>query len=342
MNTAPPIAATAVITGASGLVGGNLAALLVADGVKVRAAKRAGSRIDHLRDLDIEWVDADLGDGDALTRAFTGAHVVFHCAAVPSQTRRLEGPHRQANVDGSKRVVAAVKRAGAGRLVHVSSVVTCAIAKDGAPDVVESDPWNFADYGLDEIYAVTKREAELAVLASDVDMVVVNPGLMFGPRDAKPSSGRLIMEVSAGRVPGSTSGSTCIVDVRDVCRGMIAAWRQGKRGERYILGGPNVSYAELFALIAKELGRKPPRLALPDALVKASGVFGDLVERVTGREITLNSAVTSYAVCAGYRFSSDKAKRELGYTVSPVDVAIREAIAWFRARGMLPPAATSR
>lgn len=331
----------AAITGASGLVGGNLAAILLGEGVKVRASKRGSSRIDHLKHLDIEWVDAGL-DATELTRPFAGADVVFHCAAIPTQTRKADGPHRDANVKGTQAVIDAVRAAKVARLVHTSSVVACAIAAKGAPDVSEDAPWNFADYGLgDDVYAVTKREAERLVLGAEkrneIDAVVVNPGLMFGPLDAKPSSARMILELASGRIFGSTSGTTNVVDVRDVCRGMIAAWRKGRAGERYILGGDNLTYDALFAIIASELGRKPPRFTFPDAVVRLSGRLGDLGERVLGKELDLNSAVTTYAVCEGYRFSSEKAKRELGYTLSPICDAIREAIAWQRARGTLPP-----
>lgn len=331
--------ATAVITGASGLVGGNLAALLLAEGVAVRGTRRSSTRIEHLADLAIQWIDAPL-EVEALARAFAGADVVFHCAALATQTRRLDGGHRATNVDGTRQVIEAVRRTAGARLVHCSSVVTCAIAKPGGRDVTEDDAWNFAAHGLDEIYAVSKRDAELAVLAAvasgALDAVVVNPGLMFGPRDAKPSGGRMILELASGRMVGSTSGTGCFVDVRDVCRGMIAAWRRGKAGERYILGGANLSYAQVFALICEELGKRPPP-ALPDVGVRLAGRAGDLLERLMGSErMPLNSAVTTYGTCQGYRFSSAKAARELGYTLSPLRTAVRDAIAWFRQRGTLP------
>ncbi len=331
----------AAITGASGLVGGNLAALLLEEGVRVRATRRATSKTAHLDDLDIEWVEASLEDQDGLARAFDDADVVFHCAAVPTQTRNSDGLHRRANVDGTVHVVDAVKRAGAGRLVHCSSVVTCAIAAPGGPDVGEDAPWNFAEHGLAEAYSESKREAESFVrgatspAAGGVDAVIVNPGTMFGPRDAKPSTGRLILAVAEGRVLAAPSGTSNFVDVRDVCRGMIAAWRKGKTGERYILGGVNLSYIEAFGVIARALGNKPPRFVLPDGLLGLAGKLGDVVERVRHREVDLNSAVTAYAVCKGYRFSSDKAVRELGYTVSPLEDAVRDEIAWLKEHGML-------
>jgi dihydroflavonol-4-reductase len=328
----------AVVTGASGFVGGNLAKLLVDDGVKVRATRRSPASTAHLSDVAIEWVEADLDDEAKLVRAFDGAEVVFHCAGVATQTCFRGGSQRAANVDGTKRVLSAVKRANVARLVHCSSVVTCAIAT-GSADVDEAMPWNYAsvDRGLgDDQYALTKREAERAVIASGVDAVVVNPGTMFGPLDAKPSSGRLITNIAQGRIFAATSGVTSAVDVRDVCRGMIAAWRKGKRGERYILAGLNITYSALFDVIAREVGVRWSGRTLPDLVVRAAGAAGDVVERVLRREMQLNSAVVAYAVCKGYRFSSAKAMRELGYTLTPLDKAVRDAVAWFRERGMLP------
>lgn len=336
----------AAVTGAGGFLGGNLAAQLLDEGIEVTATRRASTRVDHLADLQIRWMEADLtpaagANVDGLARAFDGVDVVFHCAAAASQTRRLEGPHRTANVSGTKAVLAAAKKAGVPRLVHVSSVVTCSIARPGGPDATEDDPWNFPEHGLDDVYAVTKREAEAAVLRPDAgqdaeqDVVVVNPALMLGPRDAKPSSGKLILEIAAGRIVGFPSGANCFVDVRDVCRGMIAAWRQGRRGERYILGGVNISYQDAFTLIAEELGRPPPRVRLPDALVRLTGSLGDLGECLLGRELTLNSSITTYATEANYRFSSQKAMRELGHSLTPLRTTVKDAIAWFRGRGML-------
>src|SRR5690349_2995502 len=111
------------ITGASGLVGGNLAALLVAEGATVRATKRGASRIDHLSDLAIDWHEAGLEDGDVdkLARAFDGCDAVFHCAAIPTQTRKLDGPHRAANSAGTRNVLVAARKAGVGRFIHCSS-----------------------------------------------------------------------------------------------------------------------------------------------------------------------------------------------------------------------------
>jgi dihydroflavonol-4-reductase len=219
--------------------------------------------------------------------------------------------------------------------VHTSSVVAVGLSPDGRP-CDETATWNFDRFGLVDAYAITKHQAEEAVRAAkaQIDAVIVNPTYMFGPRDARPSSGRLIVDVVRGRVPGWTPGYNNFVDVRDVARGMIAAWQRGRRGERYILAGHDMTYREVMQRIADAAGTRPPRLRVPRAAAWLFGKWGDLVER-TGRDPVVNSTQIRYAYTDRFRFRSDRAARELGYQVGPLEPALRDAIAWFRARGML-------
>jgi len=136
------------------------------------------------------------------------------------------------------------------------------------------------------------------------------------------------------RVPGWTPGYNNFVDVRDVARGMIAAWHKGRRGERYILAGHDMTYGDLMRRVAEVAGTRPPRLRVPRAAGWLFGKWGDLVERA-GREPVVNSTQIRYAYTDQFRFKSDKAARELGYQVSPLEPALRDAIAWFRAHAML-------
>ncbi|MCA9523443.1 MAG: NAD-dependent epimerase/dehydratase family protein [Myxococcales bacterium] len=329
----------AVITGASGLLGSNLAIALLAEGYDVCCTKRHTSRIDHLADYPLEWTDADLSDLEALTAAFRGADVVFHCAAAVSMMRHVTPTLRTTNVDGTLNVLEAIRRSGTRRLVHASSVGACAVA-DGDEPVTETDAWNFERHKMDDGYVITKRESQTLVedaARADIDAVIVNPSLMLGPFDPKPSSGRLIVEVVRGSMPGYTGGWNNFVDVRDVCRGMIAAWHKGRRGEAYILGGENLPYRDAMGRIAEIAGVPRPTFRLPRALARIAGWGGDLKQWVTRREATLNSVVIRYAYCTGYRFSSAKAERELGYHSQPIDEAIRDAVEWFRKRGILAP-----
>jgi dihydroflavonol-4-reductase len=324
-----------VITGASGLLGGNLAAELVAGGHRVAATKRATSKVKHLDDLPIEWRDGDLDSIDALTRAFTGADVVFHCAAAVDVKREVSRELTAANVTGTANVLAAVERARVPRLVYTSSVVAVGLSTDGRP-CDETATWNFDTQGLDDGYAITKhRGEELVHAARDrVDVVVVNPTYLFGPRDARPSSGKLIVDIVRRRVPGTTPGYNNFVDVRDVARGMVAAWQRGRRGERYILAGHDMTYREIMHRIAKVAGVPPPRLPVPYPIAWLVGKWGDLVEK-RGKDSLVNSTQIRYAYSDRFRFKSDKAARELGYAISPIEPAIRDALAWFRAHGIL-------
>ena len=324
-----------VVTGASGLLGGNLSAELVAAGHRVAATRRAGTQIKHLADLRIEWLDADLSSTVALTNAFTGADVVFHCAAAVSVRSLVTPELTAANVIGTQNVLDAAVAAKVPRLVHTSSVVAVGLSTNGQP-CDETAEWNFDREGLNDGYAITKHQAEELVRAARdrIDAVIVNPTYMFGPRDAKPSSGKLIVDVVRRRVPGWTPGYNNFVDVRDVARGMIAAWHRGRRGERYILAGHDMTYGDAMAEIARVAGVKPPRFRVPRPAAWLFGRYGDLVER-RGKEPLVNSMQIRYAYSDRFRFKSDKAARELGYTISPLEPAIRDAIAWFRANAIL-------
>jgi dihydroflavonol-4-reductase len=324
----------AVITGASGLLGSTLAALLLEAGHRVRATRRASTRIELLDDLAIEWVNADLGDAATLEVAFRGADVVFHCAAQVGVRHRATPEMTATNVGGTKNVLTAVRAAQVPRLVHVSSTVAVGLSSDGRP-CTEETRWNMHEHGLDDGYATTKRRAEELVRASGLDTVIVNPGYMFGPRDARPSSGRLILDVVRGKVPGWTPGYNNFVDARDVARSMIAAWQKGRRGERYILGGHDLTYRAVFEQIAAIAGVRAPRWRISRLAAAALGRLGDLQEHFLDRDPLITSTSVRYAYTDRFRFSSEKAKRELGHTVTPIEVPIRDAIAWFRAQGML-------
>jgi dihydroflavonol-4-reductase len=327
--------ATAAITGASGLLGGNLAALLAAAGHRVIATRRAGTQVGHLGDVAIDWRDADLDATERLAEAFRGADVVFHCAAAVTIARDVTPAMTAANVTGTEHVVDACVRAGVARLVHTSSVVAVGLSTDGKP-CDETAPWNFDALGFVDAYATTKHRAEqVARAAADrVDVVIVNPTYMFGPRDARPSSGKLIVDVARRRVPGWTPGYNNFVDARDVARGMIAAWQRGKRGERYILGGHDMTYGEIMAAIATAAGVAPPRLRVPRPVARLVGAFGDVMERF-GRDPVVNSTQIRYAFTDKFRFTSAKAERELDYRYGPIDVALRDSIAWFREHRMM-------
>lgn len=326
------------ITGATGLLGGNLAIQALAQGHRVTATRRATSDTSHLSEFDITWVEAPLSDREAMARAFEGARWVFHCAAAISVRYEVAPWVRAANVDGTRHVVEACRAAGVERLVHCSTVSVVGISEDGAP-CDEASRFNMPEHGLDDAYVQTKRAAQQLVLdavaAGEVDAVVVNPAFMLGPYDAKPSSGELIVNIARGRGVATGPGDSNFVDVRDVARGMLRAAERGRVGQCYILGGHNMTYREAMTRIAEVAGAPAPRLTLPGWALAAGGKLGDVQQRLTGRDALFNSAVARWASTRGYQFSSARAVRELGYEISPLEPAIRDALAWFRARGMI-------
>ena len=327
----------ATITGATGLLGANLAIELLEQGHQVRATKRSTSKTAHLAEFDIEWVEASLGDVASLTAAFEGADVVFHCAAMVSVRKKPTPPLIAANVDGTRNVIEAVLHSKVPRLVHCSTVGAVGLMTDGAPCTEES-AWNFPDQNMQDGYVTTKHWAEQLVhsaVADGLDAVVVNPTFMFGPYDVRPSSGALIVGVVKRQTPGWTPGFNNFVDVRDVARGMVLAWEQGKAGERYILGGENLSYQDVFERIAAAAGVPPLTWKIPRLLANLGGWTGDLMELVSRNEPVINSQTVRWGFCETFQFDSSKAKRELGYTTSPLDQAIADAIAWMRGYGTL-------
>lgn len=322
-------------------MGSNLVRTLLDAGLEVSCTKRATSRTDHLDDLDIRWVEADLGAPDALREAFDGAQLVFHCAAATSIVRHVEPWLVEANVDGTRNVLEAAREAGVERVVHCSSTVAVGVSTTGHP-CDEASGWNLPQHGLDDGYATTKRQAEGVVgraVAAGQDVVIVNPGFMFGPYDVRPTSGQMIVEVATRRLMPYSAGSNSFVDVRDVCAGMLAAARKGQSGQRYILAGENLPYREIFTRIADVVGAGRPWLAVPRPAAALAGLAGDLWERVGGggSGAGINSNTVAWGYCAGFVFRSDKAERELGYTRRPVEEGIRDAWAWMVQQGTVSP-----
>ena len=326
------------VTGATGLLGANLAIELLRQGYAVRGTRRSTSRTGHLKAYPIEWFQADIDDTDALANAFSGSELVFHCAAKTGGSRRVTEALAQANVEGTRSVLEAVRRCGVSRLVHCSTIAACAVSEDGRPVTEDAPHWNLDRFGMADGYALTKRKSQELVLEAvraGLDAVVVNPAYMLGPLDSGPGSGRLVLDVIYRRIPGYTAGRNNFVDVRDVSRGMILAAERGRRGECYILGGENLSYRDLFDRITRIAGVPPIRRPMPKVFAVMAGWYGDQKERLTGREVLMNSVGVAWAYQRGTLYSSEKAKSELGYRSGSIDRALADAIAWFQQQEML-------
>jgi len=264
------------------------------------------------RGYDVRDEFVDLRDAEGLRRAIEGCEAVFHVAALYS----FDAPEAEleaVNVGGTRNVLDACLAAGVRRLVHTSSCTTCG----PVPGRVATEDDLPPDWELVVPYKRTKLESERLVLESGLDAVVVNPTTPVGEGDTAPTpTGRMVRGVASGRYRAyvGTAGVN-LVDVRDVARGHLLAFDRGRSGERYLLGGENLSLHDAFARIARAAGRPPPRIRVPYAAVRAGAALG-----LVNRNEALLARLPEY-------FSSAKAQRELGYEPSPIDDALRRAVA---------------
>ena len=282
------------VTGASGFVGSHVARELRERGAEVRD----------------EFVE--LGDRAGLERALAGCDAAFHVAALYSfdePARELE----RVNVEGTRNVVEACRAAGVRRLVHTSSSATCGPVPGRAADEDDEPPsWELA-----VPYKRTKLEAERLVVGSGLDAVVVNPTTPVGEGDWRPTpTGRMIQAVARGRYRAFLDIGLNVVDVRDVARGHVLALERGRAGERYLLGGVDLTLEELFSAVADLAQRPRPRVRVPYAAVRVGALLG-----VVNRNEALLARLPAY-------FSSAKAERELGYRPGPVEPALARAVAY--------------
>lgn len=322
------------LTGATGFVGSSVARTLLGAGFRVRAMVRAGSPRFHLDGLDLEFVDGDLRNPDAVRRAMAGAHYVFHVAADYRLWARDSGEIYAANVDGTRNVMREAIRQGVERVVYTSSVATLGLRADGSAadeSVALSEKEGIGAYKRSKIAA--ERLVEAMVASEGLRAVIVNPSTPIGPRDVKPTpTGRIIVEAACGRIPGFVDTGLNLVHVDDVAEGHLAALEHGVVGERYILGGTNVLFADMLADIARLVGRKPPRLRIPRAAAMPIAYAAETMARFTGRE---PFATVDGIRMAAHRmfFTSAKAERELGFRPRPYLRALEDAVGWFREAG---------
>lgn len=333
-----------LVTGVAGFLGSAvaeaLARSLAGQGTRLRGVARESSARGNLADFPGELVSADLRDPAGVARAMAGVTTLYHVAA----DYRLWAPDSEEIVTNNRVMTEVVMRAalaaGVRRVVYTSSVATLLPPPDDAPPGTASDETHPATpeqatgaYKRSKV--VAERLVEAMVAEHGLPAVIVNPSTPIGPRDAKPTpTGRILVEAANGRIPAFVDSGLNLVHVDDVAQGHILAAQKGRVGERYVLGGQDVSLATMLADIARIVGRKPPRVRLPVAPLYPLAVLAEAVARITGAEpfLTLDALRMSRHRMF---YSSAKAEAVLGYHARPYGQALEDAVAWFAQAGMI-------
>ena len=324
----------ALVTGASGFVGSAVARALVARGLHVRVLMRASASRDNIAGTACEPVTGDMRDEVSMTAAMKGARYFFHVAADYRLWARDPGEIERNNLLGAQASMGAALKCGVEKVVYTSSV---AALKPGETAVDETSR-NTAE-GVVGAYKrsklVAEREVERLINSEKLPAVIVAPSTPIGPRDIKPTpTGRIIVEAATGRIPAFVDTGLNLVHVDDVAQGHLLALDKGKVGENYILGGEDVSLEVMLADIAALTSRKAPTIKLPRAPLFPLAWGAEFIARLTGKEPFLTADALRMS---RYRmfFSSEKAKRELGYTARPYREGLKDALGWFAANGYL-------
>jgi dihydroflavonol-4-reductase len=324
-----------LVTGVSGFVGSAVARTFARAGYDVRGMARETSDRTNLADFPGEIAHGDIRDRASVARALEGTDFLAHVAADYRLWARDPQEIVRNNRAGTKAVMQAALTAGTKRIVYTSSVAT--IAPDPAGPATEERPLHedqaIGAYKRSKV--VAERLVERLVAEQGLPAIIVNPSTPIGPRDVKPTpTGRILVEAAMGRMPAFVDTGLNLVHVDDVAQGHVLALEKGAIGRRYILGGEDVSLATLLADIAALVGRKPPRIALPIAPLVPLAYAAEAVAKITGREPMLTRDALKMARHHMF-FSSDRARAELGYDPRAYQAAVAEALAWFRAQGMI-------
>ena len=326
---------TTLVTGATGFVGSHVARQLVSAGQSVRVLVRPNSNLEALAGLHVEYFEGDLRDQESLERAMYGIRRVFHVAA----DYRLWTPRPEElyeiNVEGTRKLLAAAQNARVERIVYTSTVATIAVPRNGAL------PNEDTQATLDEMIGHYKRSKFLAeqvaveAVSAGLPVVIVNPTAPVGPWDWKPTpTGRIILDFLKGKMPAYVDTGLNVAPVEDIAAGHLLAAEKGRVGQRYILGGRNMTLKQILDALSAITGRPAPRVRLPHAVALAAGYADQLFSRLAGREPQI--PVEGVKMSRHRMFvESDKAERELGYKPTSVEAALERAVSWYQQHGYL-------
>ncbi len=324
-----------LVTGATGFIGSAIVRELIKDGEEVKVFVRQTSDTRNIDKLDVERAYGDIRDGDSMKRALKGCDTLYFTAAFYAHWTPDTQLLYEVNVGGTKASLKAALEAGIEKVVYTST--NNAIAASGPVPANEEAIFNYWKSG--DHYSMSKYVAENEArifVTRGLPVAIVNPTLVIGTNDIKPTpAGQMIIDTVKGKVPGYIDGGINIIDVEDVARGHILAAKKGRVGERYLFGNRNITVYEYFKLIADIAGVRPPRIKIPFPLALALGYLFELVASITKRPPVFTAAEMRIGRMTEW-YDCSKAVNELGLPQTPIDIAIRKALTWFRENGYLP------
>ncbi len=319
-----------LITGADGFVGSNLVRELLSRGHKIVGFIQFGNDPKTIKDLEVELRFGDLLDKQSIDKAFPGCDALIHTAASTSIWPYRSEIQKRVNIDGTKYLMQAALQNNLKRIIHVGTANSFGFGSKNNPGN-EQKPYMTDRYKMD--YMDTKYEAHKLVLNmienDNLPAIIVNPTFMFGPFPTPMGSAKMIESVYKGKVPGFSRGGRNYVAVKDVCVAIANSLEMGKIGESYILGNENLSYKEIFSLIAEVTNAKKPKLFMPDFIVKAYALILTLLAKVFSFYPTVNYRMALMSIDEHY-YSPEKARKELKLPQTPIREAIMEAFNWMK------------
>ncbi|WP_036283713.1 hopanoid-associated sugar epimerase [Methylocystis sp. ATCC 49242] len=322
----------ALVTGASGFIGGAVVRLLLRKGYRVRVLVRPRSRRDNIPP-ECEIIEGDITDRDSVRRAMADVRFLFHLAANYRLWAPDPTPVMRVNVGGTETVMREALRSGVERIVHTSSVATLAPDNDGVCTEVSRLPPEKAIGAYKRSKILSERIVEELIEKEGLPAVIVCPSAPLGPGDLRPTpTGRIVSEALRGGMPAYVETGLNIVHVDDVAAGQFAALERGVIGERYILGGENLTLRDLLTEISRITGRPGPRFRVPYAPLIPLAYANEWAARLTGSEPFLNRESLRLSETRMF-FDDSKARAELGYETRPAEAAIEDAVRWFRDSG---------
>jgi dihydroflavonol-4-reductase len=320
-----------LLTGADGFLGSHITRELLATGYAVRIFVLSGRMTSTLNGLSLERFEGNLLDTKDVMKAVEGCDAVIHAAASTSVWPARNPMVNRVNIEGTRHIISACLHHKVQRLVYVGTASSFGFGSKTKPGD-ENRPYASGKYALD--YVDSKYEAQKLVLKAVSDnqlpAVIVNPCFMFGAYDSQPSSGAMIVAVCKGKVPGYTTGGRNYIYVKDVANGVANALKKGKTGECYILGNENLTYQEVFKMIAEITKSRTPSVRIPSAITKGYGLFNSAVSKARGKPPILSYPLARIA-CEEQYYSPAKAIRELSLHQTPLRIAIQESFDWLKA-----------